>query len=39
MDTGIDAGDTASKRVLQKTAKSTEVLIGNKIDKITSMGK
>ena len=37
--TGIDAAKTASKRVVQKTAKATD-LIGNKIaDKITSIGK
>ena len=38
--TGIDAGKTASKRVVQKTAESTEDLIGNKIaDKIVSISK
>ena len=38
--TGIEAVKTASKRVVQKTAKATEDLIGNKIaDKITSIGK
>ena len=38
--TGIDAAKTASKRVVQKTAKATAVLIGYKIaDKITSLGK
>ena len=38
--TGIDAAKTASKRVVQKTAKATEDLIGKKIaDKITSIGK
>ena len=38
--TGIDAAKTASKRVVQKTAKATGDLIGNKIaDKITSIGK
>ena len=34
--TGIDAGKTASKRVVQKTAEAAGDLIGNKIaDKIT----
>ena len=38
--TGTDAAKTASKRVVQKTSKDTEDLIGNKIaDKITSIGK
>ena len=38
--TGIDAAKTASNRVVQKTAETTEDLIGNKIaDKITSIGK
>ena len=38
--TGIDATKTASKRVVQKAAKATGDLIGNKItDKITSIGK
>ena len=38
--TGIDAAKAASKRVVQKTAKATGDLIGNKIaDKITSIGK
>ena len=38
--TGIDAAKTASKRVVQKTAKTTGDLIGNKIaDKITSIDK
>ena len=38
--TGIDAANTNSKRVVQKTAKATGDLIGNKIaDKITSIGK
>ena len=38
--TGIDAAKTASKRVVQKTAKATGDLTGNKIaDKITSIGK
>ena len=38
--TGIDAAKTASKRVVQKTAKAKGDLIGNKIaDKITSIGK
>ena len=38
--TGIDASETASKRVVQKTAEATEDLIGKKIDrKITSVGK
>ena len=37
---GIDAAKTASKRVVQKTAKATGYLIGNKIvDKIISIGK
>ena len=44
MDTGtkteINAAKTTSKRVVQKTAEATGVLIGNKIaDKITSLGK
>ena len=38
--TGIDAAETASKRVVQKTAGATGDLIGNKTaDKITSLGK
>ena len=38
--TGIDAAKTASKRVVQKTAKATGDLIGNKTaDKITSLDK
>ena len=38
--TGIDAAKTASKRVVQKTAKATGVLIGNKIaDKIILLSK
>ena len=38
--TGIDAGKFRSKRVVQKTAKATGDLIGNKIaDEITSIGK
>ena len=38
--TGIDAAKTASKREVQKTAKATGDLTGNKIaDKITSIGK
>ena len=38
--TEIDAANTASKRVLQKTAEAMGDLIGNKIaDKITSVGK
>ena len=38
--TGIDAAKTASKRVVQKTAETTEDLIGNKIAvKINSVGK
>ena len=38
--TGIGAANTASKRVVQKTAEATGDLIGNKIaDKITSIGK
>ena len=37
---GIDAAETASKRVVQKRAEATGDLIGNKIaDKITSLGK
>ena len=36
----IDAANTASKRVVQKTRKATGDLIGNKIaGKITSVGK
>ena len=36
----MDAANTASKRVVQKTAKTTGDLIGNEIaDKITSLGK
>ena len=36
----IDAAKTASKWVVQKIAKNTEDLIGNKItDKIISLGK
>ena len=38
--TGIDAARTASKRVVQKTARARGDLIGNKIaNKITSPGK
>ena len=38
--TGIDAANTASKRVVQKTTEATEDLIGNKTaNKITSIGK
>ena len=38
--TGIEAAKTASKRVVQKTAETTDDLIGNKIaDKITSVKK
>ena len=38
--TGTDAVETASKRVVHKTAAATGELIGNKIaDKITSVGK
>ena len=38
--TGIDAAKTASKWLNQKTAETTEDLIGNKIaDKITLLGK
>ena len=38
--TGKDAAKTASKRVVQKTAKATGDLIRNKIaDKTTSAGK
>ena len=37
---GIDDANTASKRVVQKTAEATGDLIGNKLaDKITSIGK
>ena len=37
---GIDSAQTASKRVVQKTAEATGDLIGNTIaDKITSIGK
>ena len=37
---GIDAAETVSKRVVQKTAEATGGLVGNKIaDKITSLGK
>ena len=37
---GIDAAETASKRVVQKTAEATGDLTGNKIaDKFTSVGK
>ena len=38
--TGIDAGKTTSKRVVQKTTEAAGDLIENKIaDKITSIGK
>ena len=38
--TVIDAAKAVSKRVVQKTAEATGVLIGNKIaDKINSIGK
>ena len=38
--TGIEAAKTASKTVVQKTAETTDDLIGNKIaDKITSVKK
>ena len=38
--TGIDAANTASKRVVKKTTETTGDLIGNKIaDKITFVGK
>ena len=38
--TGIDPAKTTSKQVVQKTAKDTGDLIGNKIaDQITSLGK
>ena len=38
--TGIDPANTASKRLVQKTAEATGDLIRNKItDKITSIGK
>ena len=38
--TGIDAAQTASERVVQKTAEATRDLIGNKIaDKVISIGK
>ena len=37
---GIDAAKTASKRVVQKTAKATGDLLGNEIgDNINSLGK
>ena len=37
---GIDAAETASKRVAQKPAEPTRDLIGNKLaDKITPIGK
>ena len=43
MDTGtkteIDAVKTASKRVIEKTTEATGGFIGNKTDKITSLGK
>ena len=36
----IDAAETASKRVVKKTAEATGDLVGNKIaDKITLIGK
>ena len=38
--TGIDAAETASRRVVEKTEEATGDLIGNKIaNKITSAGK
>ena len=38
--TGIDAANTPSKRVVQKSAEATGDLIGNKLaDKMTSVGK
>ena len=38
--TGIDAEKSTCKRLVQKTAKSTGDLIGNKVaDEITSLGK
>ena len=38
--TGIDAAKIASKRAVQKAARATGDLIGNKVaDKITSLGK
>ena len=38
--TGLDAAQTASKRIVQKTAEATGDLIGNNIaDKTTSTGK
>ena len=38
--TGMDPAKIASKRVIPKTAETTEDLIGNKIaDKIASIGK
>ena len=38
--TRVDAAETASKRVVQNTAKATGDLIGKKIaDKINSLGK
>ena len=37
---GIDTAETASKRIVQKTAEATRDLMGNKIgDKITSVEK
>ena len=37
---GIDTAETASKRIVQKTAEATGDLMGNKIaDKITSVEK
>ena len=40
MDTATKTAETASKRVVQKTAETTGDLIRNKIaDKITSAGK
>ena len=38
--TGIDAANTASKRVVQKTTEASGYLTGNKTaDKVTSIGK
>ena len=38
--TGIDAAKTASKLVVQKTAKTTgDLIVNEKADKITSLGK
>ena len=38
--TGIDAAETVSKRIVEKTAEATRDLIGNEIaDEITLVGK